>query len=310
MDGLDDSARACDWPSSFSSASCLGSLVNWAIYTFAWNPRPISPWSRRRRSAAAALVPIGCRSWLVRAAPRSDAARPRFWMRPMLLEIGLGVALAALYWWEVVRLGLMRDQTFAAVAPPIVAAALAVCQSRAAACAGCWRRRSSTSMRRSFRMKSRSRGTLLGLMLATLVPMSLLPHVAERPAPPVVRCRRALIAPAGGPAIGPNGDPLWLEPVTAVSPNEWPPIGARRAIGRRWRSRSGCYWLWCFALAPRIWRGRRGPLFALRLDRQPCCAANLPGRRCVGCLSGVARRRSSAVWAIRRARLGRACSRR
>jgi hypothetical protein len=26
-----------------------------------------------------------------------------------------------------------------------------------------------------------------------------------------------------------------------------------------------CYWLWCFALAPRIWRGRRGAAFALRL---------------------------------------------
>jgi len=26
-----------------------------------------------------------------------------------------------------------------------------------------------------------------------------------------------------------------------------------------------CYWLWCFALAPRIWRGRRGAPFALKL---------------------------------------------
>jgi prepilin signal peptidase PulO-like enzyme (type II secretory pathway) len=26
-----------------------------------------------------------------------------------------------------------------------------------------------------------------------------------------------------------------------------------------------CYWLWCFALAPRIWRGRRGPAFAIGL---------------------------------------------
>jgi leader peptidase (prepilin peptidase)/N-methyltransferase len=27
----------------------------------------------------------------------------------------------------------------------------------------------------------------------------------------------------------------------------------------------GCYWLWCFALAPRIWRGRRGPVIAIGL---------------------------------------------
>jgi prepilin signal peptidase PulO-like enzyme (type II secretory pathway) len=27
----------------------------------------------------------------------------------------------------------------------------------------------------------------------------------------------------------------------------------------------GCYWLWCFALAPRIWRGRRGAAVAIGL---------------------------------------------
>ncbi len=61
------------------------------------------------------------------------------------------------------------------------------------------------------------------------------------------------------------GDPLWLEPVTAVSPNEWPPSWG---LPRGWRSLAialVCFWLWCFALAPRIWRGRRGMWFALRL---------------------------------------------
>ena len=101
-------------------------------------------------------------------------------------------------------------------------------------------------------------GTLLGLVLATLVPMSLLPHVAERPAPPVVGVSDSSNA-AGGPAIGPNGDQLWLEPVTAVAPNAWPPAwGAAARAGLRSPSALGCYWLWCFALAPRIWRGRRG----------------------------------------------------
>ncbi len=71
--------------------------------------------------------------------------------------------------------------------------------------------------------------------------------------------------PNGAPAIGAGGGRLWLEPVTAVAPQEWPPAwGAPRA----WSSLAiglGCYWLWCFALAPRIWRGSRGPVFALRL---------------------------------------------
>jgi hypothetical protein len=40
----------------FVVGACLGSLVNWAIYTLAWNRRLISPWS-----PAPAVVPP--RSW-------------------------------------------------------------------------------------------------------------------------------------------------------------------------------------------------------------------------------------------------------
>src|SRR5205823_332103 len=101
-------------------------------------------------------------------------------------------------------------------------------------------------------------GTILGLLLAAIAPMSLLPHVAERQNPPVVG--EQILLPGGAPWIGPNG-PLWLEPVTPVSPDEWPPTWGRP---RNWRSLAiglGCYWLWCFALAPRIWRGGRGPIF-------------------------------------------------
>jgi leader peptidase (prepilin peptidase) / N-methyltransferase len=86
--------------------------------------------------------------------------------------------------------------------------------------------------------------------------MSLLPHVAERLAPPGVGV--ALKSPAGGPAWAPNGGQYWLEPTTAVAPHEWPPVWAQP---RSWPSLAvalGCYWLWCFALVPRIWRGRRG----------------------------------------------------
>jgi prepilin signal peptidase PulO-like enzyme (type II secretory pathway) len=53
--------------------------------------------------------------------------------------------------------------------------------------------------------------------------------------------------------------------VTAVAPNAWPPVWGQP---RAWPSLAVAlcgYWLWCFALAPRIWRGRRGPGYALRL---------------------------------------------
>jgi prepilin signal peptidase PulO-like enzyme (type II secretory pathway) len=106
-------------------------------------------------------------------------------------------------------------------------------------------------------------GTVFGLLLAMLAPMSLLPDVAERAVPPVA----GVIAHHGIPGLPPRPKPIpiWLEPVTPVSPNYWPPAWGRPRSGSALAIGLGCYWLWCFALAPRIWRGRRGIRFALKL---------------------------------------------
>ena len=247
----------------FLIGACLGSLVNWAIYALAWHSRPISPWSRgpidappRRR---ADRIPI--LGWL--GLRREAHVHGRgFWIRPLLLELGLGVALAALYWWEVERLGLIQTQVGFAIAPPLgplhwqfVAHTLLLCWMLAASFIDIDEKIIPDEITVT--------GTLLGLVLATVVPISLLPHVAERPAPPVVG--QLIHTAAGVPARGPGGNPLWLEPVTAVAPEAWPPAWGQP---RRWQSLAvalACYWLWCFALAPRIWRGRRGVAFALQL---------------------------------------------
>ncbi len=247
----------------FVIGACLGSFVNWAIYALAWRPRAISPWSRLAMDAAP-------RNWIDRLPIlgwfklNRDAHLhgPRFWLRPMLLEIGLGVALAALYWWEVVRLGLLQGQLPVAIAPPT---GLLHLQFASHAILLCWMLAASfiDIDEKIIPDEITVTGALLGLVLATLVPMSLLPHVAERAAAPIVG--RALTNMAGGPALGPNGNMLWLEPVTAVAPKEWPPAWGRP---RTWQSLAiglACHWLWCFALAPRVWRGRRGAMHALRL---------------------------------------------
>lgn len=248
----------------FVAGACLGSLVNWAIYSLAWNPRPISPWSKGPADLAARRwsdrLPVVGWFKLNREAHRHGSW---FWIRPMLLELGLGVALAALYWWEVQRLGLLQDQLQGvAAAPPMwpiywqfVSHALLLCWMLAASFIDIDEKIIPDEITVS--------GTLLGLMLATLVPMSLLPHVAERAAAPAVG--QALINAAGGAAIGATGNPLWLEPVTAVAPKAWPPTWGEPREGPSLVIGLGCYWLWCFALAPRIWHGRRGPTLALRL---------------------------------------------
>ncbi len=91
----------------FVVGTLLGSLVNWAIYTFAWWPRPISPWGAPPPGVAprgwADCCPVF--GWL--RLRREDAIHGRwFWLRPLLVELGTGAAVAALYWWEVGELGL------------------------------------------------------------------------------------------------------------------------------------------------------------------------------------------------------------
>ena len=247
----------------FFIGAFLGSLVNWAIYTLAWFPRPISPWGPRPAGTASRgwidRMPIIGWLSLRREAPHHG---PRFWLRPLLIELGTGAAVAALYWWEIEKLALVQGQTPAAIVPPIgpiycqfASHTLLLCLMLAASFIDIDEKIVPDDITVS--------GTILGLILATFAPLSLLPHVAERGVAPVVGA--ALKNPADQLAVGPNGMPLWLEPVTAIAPNSWPPAWAE---ARDWRSLAvglGCYWLWCFALAPRIWRGRRGPSFALRL---------------------------------------------
>ncbi len=169
----------------FLAGACLGSFVNWAIYTLAWNPRPISPWCRQPEGA-------GPRRWVDRApifgwfalSREAEFHGARFWWRPMLLELAVGIALAALYWWEVDRLGLIRDQVQGvAVAPP---AWPIHWQYLSHVILFCWMMAASfiDIDEKLIPDEITVTGTLLGLLLATLVPMSLLPHVADRAGPP------------------------------------------------------------------------------------------------------------------------------
>jgi leader peptidase (prepilin peptidase)/N-methyltransferase len=243
---------------------CLGSIVNWAIYALAWNPRPISPWSSlpAEASGRTRLDRLPFFGWFKLSREASLHGRG-FWIRPMLLELGLGVALAALYWWEIGRLGLIQSQLHGvAIAPPTWALHW---QFLSHALLLCWMLPATfiDIDEKIIPDEITVTGTLLGLFLATVIPMSLLPQVTERATTPVVG--EVLLAPVGSPIIGLGGLPLWLEPVTAAAPKERPPAWG---APREWSSLAiglGCYWLWCFALAPRIWRGRRGPVFALQL---------------------------------------------
>lgn len=80
----------------------VGGQINRAIYSWAWNARPISPWSAppagvAQRTWMDCLPMLGW--WQMRR--ESNIHGPMFWIRPMLIELAFGLGLATLYWWEV-----------------------------------------------------------------------------------------------------------------------------------------------------------------------------------------------------------------
>jgi prepilin signal peptidase PulO-like enzyme (type II secretory pathway) len=232
---------------------CLGSLVNLAVYQLAWNRRSISPWSRPDPKAPPRRpddrVPI--LGWL---GLRREACihGPGFWIRPLLVELLLGIGLAVLYWWEIAYLGLLdipagmprhvplsyqttlHAQYFCHVVliVPMLAASLIDADEKI------------------IPDTITVPGTLFGLLAAAIYPWSLLPLVSLQ---------------GQNPSLG------FLQ---IASPYAWPdwlngvPHGISLAIGL------GCWWLWCVALMRRTWYSRHGwrrafQLMAARLQRDP-----------------------------------------
>ena len=254
---------------AFVGGVFAGALVNWAVYGFAWHWRAVSPWSPPDESAplrrAADRIPVW--GWL--GLRREESLHGRgFWVRPLAVELLMGAAWAALYWWEINRQGLIAEQ-FAALADRPLAAGMIV--------APAWITLATFASHALLIMLLAAAslididektipdeitipGTLLALVLAAVLPMSLLPQAAIRMAAPPAGVEVALPA-----AMDAGGGQLYVEPTTPVAPNEWPqslrgaPHGFGLVIGL------ACYATWCLALTPRIWRGRRGMVFGLRV---------------------------------------------
>jgi leader peptidase (prepilin peptidase)/N-methyltransferase len=247
---------------TFLGGVVAGALVNWAAYTLAWFPRAISPWSARRASDR---LPIWGWLGLRREAALHGAG---FWRRPLFVELAMGVGFVALWWWEVERQGLIAGQFAALAGGPLPVGMLLAPKWITYATLGSHALLLTLMMAASlidFDEKTipdaiTIPGTLLGLILAAAVPMSLLPFAAVRPAAP----------PAGVTVPLPEGVPLktgalYVEPTTFAAPNEWID---RFGPAPRWRGLAvglACYALWCFSLSERIWRTRRGRLYGLQL---------------------------------------------
>ena len=250
-------------PMIFLIGIALGAVVNWATYRFAWfNPREISPWGPKPREARERpwtdRIPV--LGW--KGLRREQAIHGSgFWFRPMLVELAMGVGLALLYWWEVQEEQLIIPQVEDWLRLPLLPLANVVPSS--------WTLATFLNHALLITLMAAASlididekiipdeitlpGTLLGLTLATILPISFLPHVDVRPSPEPIQVTASL-PPAGTQVIA-DENTMYVEPVTLAAPNTWP----AEASNWRWLVLGqGCWWLWCFALTPRILRTRHG----------------------------------------------------
>lgn len=246
----------------------LGAVVNLATYRFAWfNPREISPWGPKPDGAKPRTLTdrIPVIGWLGLRRER-EIHGSGFWVRPMLIELAIGLGLAWLFWWEVhqqmlivplvddwlriPQLPLLDVAPVAWTHATYLNHALLIVLMAAASFIDIDEKIIPDEITIS--------GTLLGLILAAALPMGLLPHVDVRTAPEPVSA--VVDLPPPGLNLIKAGNVMYLEPVTLTAPNAWPMDASSwqyLALGQ------ACWWIWCFALTPRIFRGRRGLCYGL-----------------------------------------------
>lgn len=226
--------------------AAAGSAINWAAYRLAWNQRRISPWSPAPNGVPPRVwsdrIPVFGWWGLAREV---RAHGPRFWLRPLFVELGFGVALAVLYSWETqAALRLWAPPGMLPPPPEFLTASVALAEHL---------RFLSHSLLLALMLAASLidldektipdgitvPGTLLGLGLAAAYPWTLLPA-----------------------AHFTSDGHTFEEFLTLASPNFWPQeLNAARGF---WLA-LGCWSLWCFALLPRRFNTRRGWGTAVRV---------------------------------------------
>jgi len=227
--------------------TCIGALVNLLSYRLAWEPASISPWSRPHHKAPPRRftdrIPvigwIGLRrEWQLHG--------KGFWIVPMLVELFTGVALAALYWWEIGELGLLpvdaarglvKADIVAMLHSPYLAHAILICLMLIVSLIDIREKTIPDSITVP--------GVWIGLALAIILPKSLLSGML----------------PA---AVWRQITPATFSCMHIASPAAWPDCLRGGAQATSLVIGLGCWWLWCAALMPRVWYPRWGTARALK----------------------------------------------
>ncbi|HEX3657595.1 MAG TPA: A24 family peptidase [Pirellulales bacterium] len=243
----------------FLLGTVLGGLVNWAVYSLCYQPRPTSPWSRShpKDSDDRWLDRLPLWGWW-RLRRKGKLLGYEFWLRPLLVEVVSGALLAGLYWWEIDELGVVfrpipeHITMIAPLLPDLHAIVAGHCLLAIFMLAATFIDLDEQTIPDEITVP----GTLLGLLWMTLVPAAALPENVD-------------------------WQSFRLIPMHLASPDAWPPVLNGRPEMTSLAYGLGCYFFWCLALLPRRWRSGHG------------------WRRACGLLlAGIARARYSKVIAV------------
>ena len=219
----------------------LGSLATWAADRLAWQSRAVSLWSRVGRLGPrhlAAYVPI--LGWFFQKSPSEGQGRWS-WLPPFCVECLSAAGLPWLYWWEVCEAAIVP----AGVLPPPFPVLLVVFIKHTILLLFMLVASLIDWDEKVIPDAVTIPGTLLGLILAAVVPASHLPVPQERARPPLISASRAV--PGAVPAT-------YLK---LTSPSPWPESLNGQPHGHALSLGLFCWWLWCFALMPRRWYRHR-----------------------------------------------------
>ncbi|TVQ02684.1 MAG: prepilin peptidase [Planctomycetaceae bacterium] len=98
----------------FGLALCgaiLGGFANYLIYSWAYFPRPISPWSKPDPAAPPRRLADRLPIWGWFGLRRETVLHgPRFWVRPFAVELGMALALPLMFWYYTAGGGLLPEE--------------------------------------------------------------------------------------------------------------------------------------------------------------------------------------------------------
>ncbi|NLX56818.1 MAG: prepilin peptidase [Planctomycetaceae bacterium] len=220
----------------------VGRQVNRGIYSLAWFPRVLGPWSppppgAPPRRTLDRLPVVGW--WGLRRESAWHGAG--YWIRPLLIELATGAGFAGLYWWEVGQ----RSLWPAGGAPGMAALHLQYLSHLVLV---------SLMLVATFIDFDEQTipdeitltGTAVGVILAALFPAVALPTIYE-PFDGATSVHQIVLTSSTTSPL------MWRDGLGG--PDSWPPVldgGAGLGCGLL------VVWTWCFAILHKTWTLRRG----------------------------------------------------